>query len=52
VATNGDVDLLDSVAKGIAGKCLCALGEFSIMPVISGIELFRKEFDARIEGRS
>jgi NADH-quinone oxidoreductase subunit F len=51
-AQNGDIDLLDSVAKGIAGKCLCALGEFSIMSVISGIEHFRKEFDARLEGKS
>jgi NADH-quinone oxidoreductase subunit F len=51
-AENGDVDLLDSVARGIEGKCLCALGEFSIMPVISGINLFRKEFEARIEGGS
>jgi NADH-quinone oxidoreductase subunit F len=44
-AKNGDVKLLDSVARGIKGKCLCALGEFSIMPVISGIEHFREEFD-------
>jgi NADH-quinone oxidoreductase subunit F len=44
-AKNGDVKLLDSVARGIEGKCLCALGEFSIMPVISGIEHFRKDFD-------
>ncbi len=51
-AGNGDIDLLDSVAKGIAGKCLCALGEFSIMAVIAGIEHFRQEFDARLEGGS
>jgi len=46
------IDLLNSVARGIQGKCLCALGEFSIMPVISGIEHFREEFDARIESKS
>ena len=51
-AKKEDIDLLNSVARGIQGKCLCALGEFSIMPVISGIEHFRKEFDARIEGKS
>lgn len=51
-AKQEDIDLLNSVARGIQGKCLCALGEFSIMPVISGIEHFRKEFDARIEGKS
>jgi NADH-quinone oxidoreductase subunit F len=44
-----DISLLDSVAHGIEGKCLCALGEFSIMAVISGIERFRKDFDARIK---
>lgn len=51
-ADNGDVDLLESVARGIEGKCLCALGEFSIMPVVSGIEHFRREFDAHIEAGS
>ncbi len=51
-AKKEDIDLLNSVARGIQGKCLCALGEFSIMPVISGIEHFRNEFDARIEGKS
>ncbi len=44
-----DIPLLNSVALGIQGKSLCALGEFSIMPVISGIERFRNDFDARIE---
>ncbi|NIS80968.1 MAG: NADH-quinone oxidoreductase subunit NuoF [Anaerolineales bacterium] len=42
-----DVELLDSVAKGMQGKSLCALGEFSVTPVISGIELFRSDFEAR-----
>ena len=41
-----DIDLLNSVAHGIQGKCLCALGEFSIMPVISAIEHFRSDFEA------
>jgi NADH-quinone oxidoreductase subunit F len=43
-----DIDLLNAVAEGIQGKCLCALGEFSVMPVISGIEHFRTDFEARI----
>lgn len=51
-AKQEDIDLLNSIARGIQGKCLCALGEFSIMPVISGIEHFRKEFDAHIKGKS
>jgi len=45
--TKEDISLLDSVAQGVEGKCLCALGEFSIMPITSGIERFRKDFDAR-----
>ena len=40
-----DVDLLDNVAKQIAGKCLCALGEFSVMAVTTGIKQFRADFD-------
>ena len=36
--TSGDVDLLLNVAKQIQGKCLCALGEFSTMAVVTGIE--------------
>lgn len=42
---NEDVDLLLNVAKQIQGKCLCALGEFSTMAVVTGIERFPKEFN-------
>ena len=42
--TTGDVDLLLTVAKQIQGKCLCALGEFSTMAVVSGIERFPQDF--------
>jgi NADH-quinone oxidoreductase subunit F len=45
-AKEEDIALLNSVAHGVEGKCLCALGEFSIMPIISGIEYFRKDFEA------
>jgi NADH-quinone oxidoreductase subunit F len=38
------VDLLLNVAKQIQGKCLCALGEFSTMAVVSGIERFNQDF--------
>ena len=41
----GNVDLLLNVAKQMQGKCLCALGEFSTMAVVTGIERFRKEFE-------
>jgi NADH-quinone oxidoreductase subunit F len=39
-----DVELLYDVAGQIKGKCLCALGEFSIEAVMSGIERFRGDF--------
>jgi NADH-quinone oxidoreductase subunit F len=48
-ATQADVDLLYEVASQIKGKCLCALGEFAIEPVLSGIERFKEDFDLIIE---
>jgi NADH-quinone oxidoreductase subunit F len=48
-AADGDVELLGAVAGQIQNKCLCALGEFSIMAVISGIKQFRQDFD-RVTG--
>ena len=40
-----DIDLLNSVARNMQGKCLCALGEFSTMAVVTGIEQFRADFE-------
>jgi NADH-quinone oxidoreductase subunit F len=48
-ATANDVQLLDSVAKQIQNKCLCALGEFSIQAVMTGIERFPKDFEAKVK---
>jgi len=39
-----DVELLRDVATQIKGKCLCALGEFSIEAVLSGIDRFEDDF--------
>jgi len=44
-----DVELLRDVASQIRGKCLCALGEFSIEAVLSGIERFQSDFEARVQ---
>jgi len=44
-ATSGDVELLRDVANQIKGKCLCALGEFSIEAVLSGLERFPRDFE-------
>jgi NADH:ubiquinone oxidoreductase subunit F (NADH-binding) len=49
-ASPQDVDLLFDVASQIKGKCLCALGEFSIEAVLSGLNRFRPDFDARVAG--
>ncbi len=43
-----DVELLNEVALQIKGTCLCALGEFSIEAVTSGIERFESDFRAKV----
>jgi len=47
-ATWENVELLYDVASQIKGKCLCALGEFSIEAVMSGIDRFKGDFQARV----
>jgi len=42
--SQADVDLLVNVAKQMQGKCLCALGEFATMAVVTGIERFPQDF--------
>lgn len=46
-----DIDLLSSVAHGIMGKCLCALGEFAAAEIASDVECFRADFEAQIVDR-
>jgi NADH-quinone oxidoreductase subunit F len=47
-ATSNDVQLLNRVAKQIENKCLCALGEFSIQAVMTSIERFPGDFEAKV----
>ncbi len=47
-AADEDIDLLASVADGIQGKCLCALGEFAAAAVAAGVERFRSDFELRV----
>jgi NADH-quinone oxidoreductase subunit F len=42
----GDVAVLNDVAHQIRGKCLCALGDFSTMAVVTAIEQFKEDFNA------
>jgi NADH-quinone oxidoreductase subunit F len=43
-ASPDDVQLLHNVAKQMQNKCLCALGEFATMAVVTGIERFPQDF--------
>jgi NADH-quinone oxidoreductase subunit F len=43
-----DVDLLKDVALQMQGKCLCALGEFSTMAVVSAVDRFRPDFEKHV----
>ncbi len=43
-ADQNDVDLLYSVGRQMQNKCLCALGEFSVEAVVSGIDKFRPDY--------
>ncbi len=46
---DGDVQLLHDVASQMQNKCLCALGEFATMAVVSGIDRFPGDFEAKVE---
>ena len=43
-----DVELLKAVASQMKNKCFCALGEFSIEAVLSGLERFPADFEAKM----
>lgn len=48
--TEQDIRLLESIADGMTGKCLCALGEFATSPVLSSIRHFLPEYKAKVTG--
>jgi NADH-quinone oxidoreductase subunit F len=47
--TEQDLKTLESVAKQMVGRCLCALGEFAVSPVLSTIRHFPEEYEAKIK---
>ena len=49
--TEKDIALLESVAKNMQGKCLCALGEFATSPILSTIRHFLDEYKAKVRSR-
>jgi len=46
------VAMLETVARQIAGKCLCPLGEFSVMAVQTGISKFRADYEEYVTSPS
>jgi NADH-quinone oxidoreductase subunit F len=44
-----EVELLHSVARQMQNKCLCALGEFATMAVVTGIERFPGDFKLPVQ---
>lgn len=43
-----DIDLLQNVALQMQGKCLCALGEFSTMAVVTSVDRFPADFEKHV----
>ncbi len=50
LGTMADVDLLVNICENIAGKSLCALGEFATGPVASSVKYFRDEYERHVAG--
>jgi NADH-quinone oxidoreductase subunit F len=44
----GDIELMASIAHGIAGNTICALGEAAAWPTLGFITKFRADFEAKI----
>ncbi|HEY4187911.1 MAG TPA: NADH-quinone oxidoreductase subunit NuoF [Polyangia bacterium] len=44
----GDLDLLGTVANGIAGNTICALGEAAAWPMMGFLTKFRADFEAKL----
>jgi NADH-quinone oxidoreductase subunit F len=48
---DGDIDLLASIAHGIAGNTICALGDAAAWPMLGFLTKFRADFEAKIADR-
>ena len=46
----GDLELLASIAHGIAGNTICALGDAAAWPMLGFLTKFRPEFEAKLRG--
>lgn len=45
---DADIDLINTIANQMVGKCLCPLGEFATSPVLSSIKHFRSDYEAYV----
>jgi len=43
-----DIDLVGELSRNMLGKTFCPLGDAAAMPIISYVEKFREEFEARL----
>jgi len=48
----GDIDLMASIAHGIAGNTICALGDAAAWPTLGFLTKFRADFEAAIQRRA
>jgi NADH-quinone oxidoreductase subunit F len=47
----GEVELLEDICRKIAGRSICALGEFATGSIVRTVPRFRDEFQAHIDGK-
>jgi len=45
----GDVESLEEIARGIAGRTFCPMGDAAVNPILSGLKLFRDEYDYHVK---
>jgi NADH-quinone oxidoreductase subunit F len=45
----GDVDLMASIADGIAGTTICALGDAAAWPTLAFLTKYREEFESKVK---
>jgi NADH-quinone oxidoreductase subunit F len=48
----GDIDLMASIAHGIAGNTICALGDAAAWPTLGFLTKYRTDFEAAIKRRA
>jgi NADH-quinone oxidoreductase subunit F len=49
---DGDIDLMASIAHGIAGNTICALGDAAAWPTLGFLTKYRSDFEAAIKRRA